>query len=100
MILRGYLRGENPSSGDHSGISTLTAREREVLQLLAEGKTTTQVAITLDLSIKTAKHIAPTSWQTSLPFRHGIGSLCCSPRHCLCSRAARHVYCCFIRRCW
>jgi two-component system, NarL family, response regulator NreC len=37
----------------HSAFSVLTSREREVLQLLAEGKTSKQIASSLYLSIKT-----------------------------------------------
>jgi DNA-binding NarL/FixJ family response regulator len=33
----------------------LSARERQVLQLIAEGKTTKQVALTLGISVKTAE---------------------------------------------
>ena len=33
----------------------LTAREREVIQLLAEGRTSKEVAVTLNLSVKTAE---------------------------------------------
>jgi DNA-binding CsgD family transcriptional regulator len=33
----------------------LTGREREVIQLLAEGKTSKEVAVTLNLSVKTAE---------------------------------------------
>jgi two-component system response regulator NreC len=33
----------------------LSARERQVLQLIAEGKTTKEVAVTLDISVKTAE---------------------------------------------
>jgi DNA-binding NarL/FixJ family response regulator len=57
LVLDGYL---HPSNGDdngngHSGRHLLTPREREVIQLLAEGKTTKEVAVTLDLSVKTAE---------------------------------------------
>ncbi len=38
-----------------SGVSVLTAREREVLQLLAEGKTTKQIARCLHVSVKTVE---------------------------------------------
>lgn len=38
-----------------SVFSVLTAREREVLQLLAEGKTTKEIAFSLDLSVKTVE---------------------------------------------
>ena len=40
-------------AGDSSSFSVLTAREREVLQLIAEGKTTRTIASSLNLSIKT-----------------------------------------------
>jgi two-component system response regulator NreC len=41
--------------GDYSQSNVLTTREREVLQLLAEGKTTRQIAAMLHLSIKTVE---------------------------------------------
>jgi DNA-binding NarL/FixJ family response regulator len=59
LVLEGYL---HPSNGNgngngngHSDRHLLTPREREVIQLLAEGKTTKEVAVTLDLSVKTAE---------------------------------------------
>lgn len=56
MVLDGYLDRENRQDGDGdvSG-DVLTAREREVIQLLAEGKTSKEVAVTLNLSVKTAE---------------------------------------------
>jgi len=46
-----YLNGDGgPSASDQ-----LTAREREVLQLIAEGKTTKEVAVVLGISVKTAE---------------------------------------------
>jgi DNA-binding NarL/FixJ family response regulator len=56
MVLEGYLGRENPEDGaeDFSG-DALTTREREVIQLLAEGKTSKEVAATLSLSVKTAE---------------------------------------------
>jgi DNA-binding CsgD family transcriptional regulator len=54
MVLSGFLnRDDLADSGDNENI--LTAREREVIQLLAEGKTSKEVAVTLNLSIKTAE---------------------------------------------
>ncbi len=41
------------SSTDHHGPSALTPREREILQLLAEGKDTNQLAAQLHVSVKT-----------------------------------------------
>lgn len=40
-------------AGEGTGLSVLTEREREVLQLLAEGKSTKQVALELHVSSKT-----------------------------------------------
>ena len=52
IVLNGYLnrRGDDKPVKDR-----LTAREREVVQLLAEGKTSKEVAVTLNLSVKTAE---------------------------------------------
>lgn len=57
MVLDGFLHRENRGLGEESdsGGSPLTAREREVIQLLAEGKTSKEVAVALNLSVKTAE---------------------------------------------
>jgi len=52
MMLDGYLR---PQESDTSDKCVLTPREREVIQLVAEGKTTKEVAAALSLSVKTAE---------------------------------------------
>jgi DNA-binding NarL/FixJ family response regulator len=58
MVLDGFLdrdpRPENDAN-DEEGSDVLTGREREVIQLLAEGKTSKEVAVTLNLSVKTAE---------------------------------------------
>jgi DNA-binding NarL/FixJ family response regulator len=58
MVLDGFLdrdpRPENDANDDE-GSDVLTGREREVIQLLAEGKTSKEVAVTLNLSVKTAE---------------------------------------------
>jgi DNA-binding NarL/FixJ family response regulator len=56
MVLDGYLDRDN-GDGDAKGVSDdlLTTREREVIQLLAEGKTSKEVAVALNLSVKTAE---------------------------------------------
>lgn len=56
MVLDGFLNRENRENEDCDiSNDTLTAREREVIQLLAEGKTSKEVAVTLNLSVKTAE---------------------------------------------
>jgi len=53
MVLDGYLHPETET--EQSPRNTLTPREREVIQLLAEGKTSKEVAVALRLSVKTAE---------------------------------------------
>ena len=53
MVLNGYLHQEK--EGQPSVKAVLTPREREVIQLLAEGKTSKEVAVALKLSVKTAE---------------------------------------------
>lgn len=55
IVLDGYLRGKNPGVPDQIRQDPLTRREREVVQLLAEGKTTKEVAVALGISVKTAE---------------------------------------------
>ena len=53
MMLDGYLRPQHETV--HSEQHLLTPREREVIQLVAEGKTTKEIASALSLSVKTAE---------------------------------------------
>lgn len=56
MVLTGYLRGgPRAENGDDSLRLPLTAREREIVQLLAEGKSNKEVANALNISVKTAE---------------------------------------------
>jgi DNA-binding NarL/FixJ family response regulator len=57
MVLDGFLDRPRPENdaNDDEGSDVLTGREREVIQLLAEGKTSKEVAVTLNLSVKTAE---------------------------------------------
>jgi DNA-binding NarL/FixJ family response regulator len=55
LILAGFLNKTPRPFKAESSHSALTSREREVVQLLAEGKSTKEVACHLNLSVKTAE---------------------------------------------
>jgi len=55
MVLDGFLRRANGSAPGVPARSRLTPREREIVQLLAEGKSSKEVAVALGLSVKTAE---------------------------------------------
>jgi len=56
MVLDGYLRRNKPGAEPQlPSRSRLTPREREIVQLLAEGKSSKEVAVVLGLSVKTAE---------------------------------------------
>ncbi len=54
MMLHGYA-GDPGQNADREASQRLTAREREIVQLLAEGKTSKEVASVLNISTKTAE---------------------------------------------
>src|ERR1700688_915084 len=56
LVLAGFLdKGHAISRNEPPNLPTLTAREREVTQLLAEGKSSKEVATLLNLSTKTVE---------------------------------------------
>jgi len=56
VVVEDYLRGMNRGSGMAPGVfAALTPREREVLQLLAEGKATKEAAACLHVSVNTVE---------------------------------------------
>jgi DNA-binding NarL/FixJ family response regulator len=56
ILLQAYLHGpERPLQPQPPVRSRLTAREREIVQLLAEGKSNKEVANALNISVKTAE---------------------------------------------
>ena len=68
MVVDGYLR--NPSSREELGASALSVREREIVQLLAEGKSNKEVATVLGISVKTAE-----THRSNIMRKGGFGSL-------------------------
>jgi DNA-binding NarL/FixJ family response regulator len=55
IVVGGYLNPDQKEKEEVPRRSRLTPREREVVQLLAEGKTSKEVAVALNLSVKTAE---------------------------------------------
>jgi DNA-binding NarL/FixJ family response regulator len=54
LIMEGYLRGHNAGPALPE-VARLTSREREVLQLLSEGKTNKEISSSLNVSVKTTE---------------------------------------------
>jgi DNA-binding NarL/FixJ family response regulator len=52
-IVAGFLSGT--SHQGESSVDALTARQREILQLIAEGKSTKEIAYQLNVSVKTVE---------------------------------------------
>src|SRR5450631_3154411 len=55
MLLDGFRRPKTDIDPDTVIRNRLTAREREIVQLLAEGKSSKEVAVALGISVKTAE---------------------------------------------
>jgi DNA-binding NarL/FixJ family response regulator len=55
MLLNGFRKREARADGEPEFYNRLTAREREVVQLLAEGKSSKEVSVALGISVKTAE---------------------------------------------
>ena len=53
VVLSGYLNHGEATNGADGPLEQLTAREREIVQLLTEGKTNKDVAVALGVSVKT-----------------------------------------------
>lgn len=53
VVLGGYLNSGEVANGAAGPLEQLTAREREIVQLLAEGKTNKEVAAALGVRVKT-----------------------------------------------
>jgi DNA-binding NarL/FixJ family response regulator len=55
IVIKDFVIGWSSAESSSSAYSILTAREREVLQLMAEGKNTNQIADSLFVSVKTVE---------------------------------------------
>ena len=56
VVLDGYRGKTSDRTNDHHGVfARLTPREREVVQLIAEGKSSKEIAVTLGISVKTVE---------------------------------------------
>jgi len=66
VVLKGYLAGR----GEPQESSPLTRREREVVQLLAEGKGNKEIASTLGISVRTAE-----THRTNIMYKLGFHSI-------------------------
>ncbi|ODS32194.1 MAG: DNA-binding response regulator [Candidatus Scalindua rubra] len=53
IIVKDYMKHAVGESGDFDSLNLLTGREREILQLIAEGRTNKEIASLLKLSVKT-----------------------------------------------
>ncbi len=70
MVLDGYLRA-NPQADETQVIrERLTPREKEIVQLLAEGKSNKEVAASLEISVKTVE-----AHRSNVMRKLGFGSL-------------------------
>jgi DNA-binding NarL/FixJ family response regulator len=70
MVLEGYLKQVSDTSPTGEFPYPLTAREREVLQLLAEGKSNKEVGSLLGITVKTAE-----TYRAALMRKLGLDSL-------------------------
>jgi DNA-binding NarL/FixJ family response regulator len=68
MVLDGYLRNPSPAAEQSAG--ALSAREREIVQLLAEGRSNKEVAAALGITVKTAE-----THRSNIMRKGGFGSL-------------------------
>jgi DNA-binding NarL/FixJ family response regulator len=69
-VLEGYLRSGRHGAGEESPAPRLTPREREIIQLLAEGSRNKQIAQKLGISIKTVE-----THRTTLMRKIGVNSI-------------------------
>ncbi|MGI9069264.1 MAG: response regulator [Pyrinomonadaceae bacterium] len=74
-VIKEYVRR---TSHDGDSTDNLTPRQREILQMIAEGKTTKQIALILNVSVKTVE-----SHRAQLMKRVGVQDIASLVRHAL-----------------
>jgi DNA-binding NarL/FixJ family response regulator len=55
VVVSGFLAGMAADTSERSPVDALSARQREILQLIAEGHSTKEMAFRLNLSVKTVE---------------------------------------------
>ena len=55
VVVSGFLAGMAADAADRSPVAALSARQREILQLVAEGRSIKEIAFALELSVKTVE---------------------------------------------
>jgi DNA-binding NarL/FixJ family response regulator len=73
VVLRGYLNGSDADNTGATPATAITPREREIVQLVAEGNSNKEVASALNISVKTVEtHRARIMAKLDL---HSVGDL-------------------------
>ncbi len=85
MVIDEYIKMLENGGGEET-ISTLTSREREILQLIAEGKSTRDIATSINVSVKTVEthryhimqkiNVTSIAELTKFAIREGLTSVC------------------------
>jgi DNA-binding NarL/FixJ family response regulator len=75
LVIKEYVRR---TSNPGNSVDSLTPRQREILQLIAEGKNTKQIALILNVSVKTVE-----SHRAQLMKRLGVQDIASLVRHAL-----------------
>ncbi len=85
MVIEEYIKMLENDDGEET-ISTLTSREREILQLIAEGRSTREIANAINVSMKTVEthryhimqkvNVNSIAELTKFAIREGLTSLC------------------------
>jgi DNA-binding NarL/FixJ family response regulator len=76
-VIKEYIRRTSPDA-DSANPDILTPRQREILQMIAEGKSTKQIALLLNVSVKTVE-----SHRAQLMKRLGVQDIASLVRHAL-----------------